>query len=65
MQLRYVKIHTDDWADAGKIYKVVSYFRRSDSTAAELELELENGEIVRRVVAYHMLEWIDEDSPTS
>jgi hypothetical protein len=60
--LRYVKIDSDDWEDVGKIYKVVSYFRRSNSTAAELELELENGKTIRRVVAYHMLEWIDEDS---
>ena len=62
--VRYVKIDSDDWEDAGKTYKVVSYFRRNDSTAVELELELENGETVHRVVAYHMLEWIDEDSQT-
>lgn len=52
-----VRINSDDWEDAGKMYIVHSAYRRPGSTAVELELE-HNGIKTKRVVAYHMLEWI-------
>lgn len=55
----YVTINSDEWQDAGKIYKVLEYFRRSESTAVELKLELTEGEVIRRVVPYHWIEWVD------
>lgn len=55
----YVTINSDEWQDAGKIYKVLEYFRRPDSTAVELKLELTEGEVIRRVVPYHWIEWVD------
>jgi hypothetical protein len=57
----YIKINSDDWADAGKIYKVLEYFRRADSTAVDLVLEYKD-EKIKRVVPQHWIEWIpDED----
>ena len=57
----YIKINSDDWEDAGKIYKVLEHFRRPDSTAVELVLEYRD-EKIKRVVPYHWIEWIpDED----
>lgn len=52
-------INSDDWADNGKIYKVIKYFRRSESTAVELTLEEPSGEVVQKVVPYHWIEWVD------
>jgi hypothetical protein len=58
---RYIKIDSDDWQDVGKIYKVVEYFRRNnESTAVELKLELQDGQVVDRVVPYHWIEWIED-----
>lgn len=54
-----VRIDSDDWEDAGKTYIVHSANRRPNSTAVELELE-HNGVMSKRVVAYHMLEWIHD-----
>ena len=56
----YIMIDSDKWEDAGKKYKLISLRRRPDSTATELELEY-NGEIVRRVVAYHNIRFNDEE----
>ena len=57
----YIKINSDEWQDAGKIYKVLEHYRRPDSTAVELVLECEK-EQTKRVVPYHWIEWIpDED----
>ncbi len=57
----YIKIDSDDWQDAGKVYKVLEYFRRNpESTAVELKLELEGGQVVSRVVPYHWIEWIED-----
>ena len=56
----YIKINSDDWQDAGKIYKVVEYFRRDpDSTAVELTIEHKQ-ETLKRVVPYHWIEWIED-----
>lgn len=56
----YIKINSDDWQDAGAIYKVVEYFRRNpESTAVELILEY-NDKQITRVVPYHWIEWIED-----
>lgn len=55
-----IRIDDDKWDDVGKIYKVLKYFRRKDSTAVELELEYE-GTLSKRVVAYHTIEWLYDD----
>lgn len=55
-----VRIDNDMWEDHGKIYNVVSYKRRPDSTAVELVLQLEDGSTVNRTVAMHQIDWIDD-----
>lgn len=56
----YVKLDTDKWEDAGKKYRLISLQRREASTATELVLEHE-GVQSSRVVAYHQIEFIEED----
>ena len=58
----YIKINSDEWEDAGTIYKVIEYFRRDpeNSTAVELTLEHTHGQRIRRVVPYHWIEWIPD-----
>lgn len=56
----YVTLNTDKWEDAGKKYRVLSLLRRDGSTATELVLEHE-GVQCSRVVAYHQIEWIEEE----
>lgn len=55
------KLDTDMWDDVGVVYFVHSYNRRENSTAVELELEAPNGTMSTRVVAFHQIEWIEED----
>jgi hypothetical protein len=55
----YIMINSDKWEDAGKHYRLVSLYRRPESTATELVLEY-NGETVSKVVPYHSIEWIKE-----
>lgn len=55
------RLDTDMWDDAGVEYIVHSYKRRPNSTAAELELEAPDGTMSTRVIAFHQIEWIDED----
>jgi hypothetical protein len=58
----YIKINSDEWADDGKIYKVIEYFRpNADSSLVNLVLEYKD-EQIKRVVPQHWIEWIpDED----
>lgn len=57
----YIKLDSDDWSDAGKIYKVLEYFRRDvNSTSVHLTLEHENGLVEGRVVPLHWIEWIED-----
>lgn len=60
-QMMRCKLNTDMWDDAGIEYIVHSYKRRPDSAAAELELEAPDGTMSTRVIAFHQIEWIDED----
>lgn len=56
----YIRIDNDKWEDAGKLYKVIEYFRRDpNSTAVHLVLEY-NNETIQRVVPYHCIEWIED-----
>ena len=54
-----IKIDSDDWNDVGRIYSVHSAERREGSTALELVLEDEEGNITHRTVAHHQVEWIE------
>lgn len=56
----YIKIHSDEWEDAGQLYKVINYERRENSTAVELTLEHHNGRKEGRVVPHHWIEWIED-----
>lgn len=52
-----ISIDSDRWDDWGKTYKVLSYKRRPNSTAVELELDYK-GTISKCVVPYHQIESI-------
>lgn len=54
------RINSDEWRDAGKVYFVHSAESRKDSTAVTMVLEDDGGNIHSRVVANHLIEWIDE-----
>jgi hypothetical protein len=56
---RYITINSDEWEDAGKRYKVLSYHRRENSTAVELKLEHDGGQPHHRVVPYHWIKWVE------
>ena len=53
-----VKLDTDYWDDAGKVYKVISSYRRPNSTATELTLE-HDGVVSSSVVAFHQIEYVN------
>lgn len=54
------RINSDEWRDAGKVYFVHSAESRKESTAVNLVLEDDDGNIHSRVIASHQIEWIDE-----
>jgi hypothetical protein len=56
----YITIHNDMWDDCGKVYKVLSYFKRGESTGIRLELEHEDGKLETRVVPEEYIEWISD-----
>lgn len=57
----YIKINSDDWNDAGKIYKVMEYYRpEPESTAVHLIIEMKDGSSLKRVVPVHWIEWIED-----
>ena len=56
-----VILNTDRWEDAGKKYRLISLERRTSSTATELVLEYE-GVRSSRVVAFHQIEWVEEET---
>jgi hypothetical protein len=57
--MNYVKIDNDKWEDANKVFYVHSSLNRVDSTAVELVLEDKDGNIHKRVVASHQIEWLE------
>lgn len=56
----YCRLDNDKWEYAGKRYFVHSKVQRMNSTAVELTLEDDNGNIFTTVVANHQIEWIEE-----
>jgi hypothetical protein len=57
----YIRINNDSWDDVGVIYGVLEYNKSGDSTGIHLVLEnRETKEIIRRVVAEHQIEWLEE-----
>lgn len=56
-EVRYISIDSDEWRDAGKIYKVIKSTARPNSTAVELTLEHDDGKQEMRVVPYHWIDW--------
>ncbi len=54
------RIDNDKWMDLGKVFFVHSAESRKGSTAVTLVLEDDDGNIHKRVVASHQIEWIDE-----
>ena len=54
------RIDNDKWLDHGKVFFVHSAESRQGSTAVTLVLEDDDGNIHKRVVASHQIEWIDE-----
>jgi hypothetical protein len=55
---RFISIDSDQWEDQNKIWKVLKYQKRNNSSAVELTLENTNGDIEERVVAEHYIKWI-------
>lgn len=55
------RLDTDKWEDAGVEYIVHSYNRKDNSTAAILELEAPDGTMLTKVVAFHQIDWIDDE----
>ena len=54
------KINNDNWGDLGKVYFVHSLSTRPKSTAVNMTLEDDGGNIFERVVASHQIEWVDD-----
>ena len=59
--MKYCRLDTDMWDDAGVVYFVHSYERRPNSTGVRLELEHPDGSYHTKVVAFHQIEWIDDE----
>ena len=55
------RIDNDKWIDLGKVFFVHSAETHPGSTATTLVLEDDDGNIHKRVVASHQIEWIDDD----
>lgn len=54
------RIDNDKWEHAGKLYFVHSFANRPNSTAVELTLEDDDGNIFTQVVASHQIEWVED-----
>lgn len=58
--MQYIKIDNDKWDDAGKVWAVLEYTTRPNSTGVSLLLEdIKTGEVHSRVVADHQIEWLE------
>jgi len=56
------RLITDMWDDHNVEYIVHGYVRGMNTTGVTLELEYPDGSFVTRVVAYHKIEWIPDES---
>jgi hypothetical protein len=56
----YIKIDNDRWDDHNKVWAVLEYQARPNSTGVHLVLEdTVTGEVHSRVVASNQIEWIE------
>jgi len=53
------KIDIDKWENVGKIYFVHEAKTRENSTAMQLTLEDDDGNIITTTAASHQIEWLD------
>lgn len=61
--MQYIKIDNDKWDDIGKVWGVMEYSLRPNSTAVHLVIEdTETGEVQTRVVAENQIEWLEGKS---
>lgn len=56
------RIDNDHWQHVGKTYFVHEARTREGSTAVELTLEDDHGNIINTVVASHQIEWLEENT---
>ena len=58
--MQYIKLDNDRWDDVGKVWAVLEYSTRPDSTGVTLVLEdTGSGEVTTRVVAQNQIEWLE------
>lgn len=55
----YIMLNNESWEDSGRKYKLISLERRPGTTATELILEY-NGELIKKTVPYHTIEWMED-----
>lgn len=56
----YVKFDTDMWDDHGRVYALLEYHPRPNSTAVSVVVEdTVTGEVKHRVIASHQIEFIE------
>ena len=56
----YFKIHNDHWGDFGKLFKVLDYQARQNSTAVDITFKHEHGIVESRVLSVNQIEWISD-----
>lgn len=56
------RIHNDQWQHVGKTYFVHEANTRENSTAVEMTLEDDAGNITTITVANHQIEWLEENA---
>ena len=56
----YVKFNTDQWHDVNKVYRLVEYVTRPNSTAVSLVIEdTVTKEVTQRTAASHQIEFME------
>jgi len=56
----YIKIDSDQWDDVNKVWGVLEYHTRPNSTGVDLVLEdTSTKQTVHRVVANNQIEWLE------
>jgi hypothetical protein len=55
----YIRIDNDQWDVAGKIWFVLEYRTRQNSTAIDLTLKDSYGNVHTRIVPLNQIEWME------
>jgi hypothetical protein len=56
----YVKFNTDNWDDLNKVYRLVEYVTRPNSTGVDLVIEdVVTKEVTKRTAANHQIEFME------